>query len=182
MSDLLAGRWATVTVRAVDDGAGWPVWADRHQLENALLNLAVNARDAMEGRGVLTIATGGQSLAAREVGECAAGDYVTIAVSDTGCGISADVMERVFEPFFTTKPVGQGTGLGLSQIFAFVRQSTGEVAIASEPGAGTTVTLYLPRHIAAAAALRPVEAVPGQTAESTVAASTFWSWRTTRGC
>ncbi len=167
MSDLLARTLGgTVTVRAHDDGAGWRVWADRHQLENALLNLAVNARDAMEGRGALTIVTGAQSLGAREVGECAAGDYVTIAVSDTGCGIAPDVMERVFEPFFTTKPVGQGTGLGLSQIFAFVRQSTGEIAIASEPGAGTTVTLYLPRHVAAAAALHPVESMPPQPVES----------------
>lgn len=161
MSDLLARTLGgTITVRTQDDGAGWPVWADRHQLENALLNLAVNARDAMEGRGILTIATGGQSLAAREVGDCAAGDYVTIAVTDNGCGISPEVMERVFEPFFTTKPVGQGTGLGLSQIFAFVRQSTGEIAIVSEPGMGTTVTLYLPRHIAATTTLHPVAAAP----------------------
>jgi signal transduction histidine kinase len=163
MSDLLARTLGgAITVRTHDDGAGWPVWADRHQLENALLNLAVNARDAMDGRGILTISTGGQSLAEREVGECAAGDYVTIAVSDTGCGIDPEVMDRVFEPFFTTKPVGQGTGLGLSQIFAFVRQSTGEVAITSEPGAGTTVTLYLPRHIAGTQALHPVDAVPAQ--------------------
>ena len=166
MSDLLARTLGgTVTVRTHDDGAGWRVWADRHQLENALLNLAVNARDAMDGRGALTIATGAQPLGAREVGECAAGDYVTIAVSDTGCGIPPEVMERVFEPFFTTKPVGQGTGLGLSQIFAFVRQSTGEIAIASQPGAGTTVTLYLPRHIAGAAALHPVEPVAAQSVE-----------------
>ncbi|MES2754795.1 MAG: ATP-binding protein [Pseudomonadota bacterium] len=150
MSNLLDRTLGgTVKVRARDDGAAWLVWADRHQLENAILNLAVNARDAMEGKGTLTVATGAMSLATREVGECAAGDYVTIAVSDTGCGIAPEMIERVFEPFFTTKPVGHGTGLGLSQIFAFVRQSTGEVAIASAPGTGTTVTLYLPRHIAA---------------------------------
>ncbi len=163
MSDLLDRTLGgTIKVRSHDDGAGWQVWADRHQLENAILNLAVNARDAMAGRGVLTIGTGGQSLAMREVGECPAGDYVTIAVGDTGCGITPEVMERVFEPFFTTKPVGQGTGLGLSQIFAFARQSGGEVAITSEPGAGTTVTLYLPRHVSVAAPLQPVEvtAVP----------------------
>ena len=160
MADLL-DRTLGGTIRVVkrDDASGWNVWADRHQLENAILNLAVNARDAMNGRGVLSVSTGGISLGCREVGDCAAGDYVTVAVGDTGCGIAPEVMERVFEPFFTTKPVGMGTGLGLSQIFAFVRQSTGEIAIASEPGIGTTVTLYLPRHLSAPVALRPVEAV-----------------------
>lgn len=150
MSDLL-DRTLGDSIRVVtrDDYAQWLVRADRHQLENAILNLAVNARDAMDGKGTLTVSTGAQSLARREVGECEAGDYVTIAVGDTGCGIEPELLERVFEPFFTTKPAGQGTGLGLSQIFAFVRQSTGEIAIDSTVGAGTTVTLYLPRHIAA---------------------------------
>ena len=96
----------------------------------------------------LTIATGTATLAAGSVGSCAAGDYVTVAVGDDGTGMSADVIERVFEPFFTTKPVGKGTGLGLSQLFALVRQMNGEVAIRSQPGEGTTVTLYLPRHAA----------------------------------
>src|SRR3546814_5415489 len=109
--------------------------------------LAVNARDAMEGRGTLTIAVDGTALAAEEIDRCAAGDYVRIAVSDTGCGMTPEVLERVFEPFFTTKPVGKGTGLGLSQIFGFLRQSDGEIAIASTPGEGTTVTVYLPRHV-----------------------------------
>src|SRR3546814_6863233 len=98
--------------------------------------LAVNARDAMEGRGTLTIAVDGTALAAEEIDRCAAGDYVRIAVSDTGCGMTPEVLERVFEPFFTTKPVGKGTGLGLSQIFGFLRQSDGEIAIASTPGEG----------------------------------------------
>lgn len=153
MSDLL-DRTLGDTIRVVtrQGDPHWPVWVDRHGLENALLNLAVNARDAMEGRGTLTIATGGRTLAERQVGECAAGDYATIAVTDTGCGMPADVLERVFEPFFTTKPVGRGTGLGLSQIFGFVRQSGGEIAIDSTPGSGTTVTLFLPRHIGAAEA------------------------------
>jgi CheY-like chemotaxis protein len=148
MSDLLDRTLGdTVEVRTQDAGNRWTVWVDRHQLENALLNLAVNARDAMEGRGTLTIATGGRTLADQEVGECPAGDYVTISVTDTGCGMSAEVADRVFEPFFTTKPVGKGTGLGLSQIFGFVRQSGGDIAIDTAPGKGTTVTLYLPRHV-----------------------------------
>jgi signal transduction histidine kinase len=141
-----------VVVETADAGLGWAVWADRHQLENALLNLAVNARDAMNARGTLSFATGGRTLAANEIGECAAGDYVSIAVGDTGCGMAPEILDRVFEPFFTTKPVGKGTGLGLSQIFGFVRQSGGEIAIETAPGEGTTVTLYLPRHIGEVAA------------------------------
>lgn len=148
MSDLLDRTLGdAITVVTRDEGAGWEIRADRYQLENVLLNLAVNARDAMDGRGQLTIATGGAALAADQIGACPAGDYVTIAVTDTGCGMTPEVMERVFEPFFTTKPVGKGTGLGLSQIFAFVRQADGEIGIDSQPGNGTTVTLYLPRHV-----------------------------------
>lgn len=147
MSDLLdrtIGDAIKVTTR--DSSLGWTTWADRHQLENALLNLAVNARDAMNARGALSFVTGGTTLTENEIGECAAGDYVTIAVTDTGTGMTPDVLERVFEPFFTTKPVGKGTGLGLSQIFGFVRQSGGEITIDTAPGKGTTVTLYLRRH------------------------------------
>ena len=147
MSDLLSRTLGgAIDVNTKSKGQAWSIWADRHQLENALLNLAVNARDAMEGRGKLTITTGSATLSERQIGECAAGDYVTIAVKDSGCGMTPDVLERVFEPFFTTKPIGKGTGLGLSQIFGFVRQSRGEIHISSAPGKGTTVTLYLPRH------------------------------------
>jgi signal transduction histidine kinase/ActR/RegA family two-component response regulator len=131
---------------------GWTMFADRHQLENALLNLAVNARDAMDGRGTLTISTHQAVLESGQVGECPAGDYIHLTVGDSGCGMTPDVLERVFEPFFTTKPVGKGTGLGLSQIFGFVRQCKGEIAIDSEPGKGTHVHLYLPRHSVAAQA------------------------------
>ncbi|MGH6614843.1 ATP-binding protein [Sphingomonas sp.] len=153
MSDLLDRTLGdAITVAARDIGRGWLTRADRHQLENVILNLAVNARDAMEGRGTLTIVTSGTALTEHAVGRCPAGEYVTIAVSDTGCGMTPEVMERVFEPFFTTKPVGKGTGLGLSQIFAFVRQAEGEIGLQSEPGKGTTVTLYLPRDAAAAVA------------------------------
>ena len=159
MRDLLDRTLGdTIRVEAQDRGLGWRIWVDRHQLENAVLNLAVNARDAMNGRGTLTITTGESRLAANEVGHCAAGDYVSVAVRDTGCGMTPEVLERVFEPFFTTKPVGKGTGLGLSQIFGFVRQSGGGIAIETAPDAGTTVTLYLPRYkgaVAAPAATQP---------------------------
>ena len=139
----------------------WPVWIDPLQLENALLNLAVNARDAMDGAGTLTIAVDNVVLAAGEIGEAAAGDHVRIAVTDTGCGMTLKVQERVFEPFFTTKPVGKGTGLGLSQIFGFVRQSAGDVAIRSAPGEGATVSLYLPRgKMMKTARLATLESVP----------------------
>ena len=134
-----------VVVKIEDRSDDWHVRADRVQLENTLLNLAVNARDAMEGRGTMTIVADKITLAAGDRGLCPAGDYLTIAVTDTGCGMTPAIAERVFEPFFTTKPVGQGTGLGLSQIFGFVKQQGGDVGLASAPGEGTTVTLFLPR-------------------------------------
>ncbi len=147
MSELLDRTLGdAIEVTTSDSGRGWRIFVDKHQLENALLNLAVNARDAMNGRGALRFHTDGRQLARNEVGECAAGDYASIAVTDTGGGMTPEVLERVFEPFFTTKPVGKGTGLGLSQIFGFVRQSGGEIAIDTTLGEGTTVTLYLPRH------------------------------------
>jgi signal transduction histidine kinase/ActR/RegA family two-component response regulator len=128
----------------------WHVWADTNQLENAILNMCVNARDAMEGSGDLTIRVENVGLDEGEVGELPAGDYIRIGVADTGAGIAPDNLERVFEPFFTTKPVGKGTGLGLSQIFGFARQSGGDVEIDSEVGKGTTVSIYLPRSLQAA--------------------------------
>lgn len=121
----------------------WPVHVDAAELENALLNLAVNARDAMPEGGRLLIATA--NIRAGEPAGLPKGDYVAIQVSDAGVGMSSEVIDRAFEPFFTTKSVGKGTGLGLSQVYGFVRQSGGQVAIASEPGAGTTVTILLPR-------------------------------------
>ncbi|MEO7169958.1 MAG: ATP-binding protein, partial [Sphingomonas sp.] len=165
MSNLLERTLGEgIAIVARTDATGWCVWADRHQLENALLNLAVNARDAMNGRGTLTLATGhvevGADGAALESddAECAPGNYVTFAVSDTGCGMTKEVAERVFEPFFTTKPVGKGTGLGLSQIFGFVRQSGGEIGVVTAPGEGSTFTLHLPRHIGEVTAGEGVEA------------------------
>ncbi|MBP0492664.1 hybrid sensor histidine kinase/response regulator [Pararoseomonas indoligenes] len=130
----------------------WTTLVDPNQLENALLNLCINARDAMPDGGVLTIKTANLALdgpAARAL-ELSPGPYVTLAVTDTGTGMSPEVIERAFDPFFTTKPLGQGTGLGLSMIYGFARQSHGQVRIHSELGRGTTVCLYLPRHAGAA--------------------------------
>jgi signal transduction histidine kinase len=137
-----------IVVRLEPGAKGWALWADRPQLESALLNLAVNARDAMEGRGTLTVSTAQRRLRTGEVNGCSAGDYVLIAVRDTGCGMTPEVRARVFEPFYTTKPIGKGTGLGLSQIFGFVGQCGGEIVIHSNVGEGTEVQLYLPRDTA----------------------------------
>ena len=125
----------------------WPVLVDAPQLENALLNLCINARDAMPDGGRLTIETSNKPLDARAAAaqELSAGDYVSLCVTDTGTGMTPEVIERVFDPFFTTKPLGEGTGLGLSMIYGFVRQSGGQVRIYSEVGRGTTMCLYLPR-------------------------------------
>ncbi len=167
MSDLLdrtLGDAIQVDMQRADDTT-WLVRSDRHQLENAVLNLAVNARDAMNGRGRMTIATAGVTLAENAVGTCRAGDYVALSVADTGCGMAPDMLDRVFEPFFTTKPAGKGTGLGLSQVFAFVRQADGVVGIASTVGTGTTVTLYLPRYAdgtVSAPAIEPAPAAPAR--------------------
>ncbi|MFZ2998104.1 ATP-binding protein [Sphingobium sp.] len=141
-----------IKVKLRHEAQGWHIFVDQHQMENAILNLCVNARDAMDGRGELVISSDQVVLMAGEIGECPAGDYVVVTVTDDGCGMSGDVLTRVFEPFFTTKPVGKGTGLGLSQIFGFVRQCEGEIRIESEPGNGTSVHIYLPRRIAATGA------------------------------
>ena len=144
------------TVRHLAGAEGWHVFVDPHQLENALLNLAVNARDAMESRahggGTITIATARIDVSPGDVPGLGAGDFVRVSVSDTGSGIPPELLDRIFEPFFTTKPVGKGTGLGLSQIFGYVRQSHGAVTVDSAVGVGTTVSLYLPRHVAQAQA------------------------------
>jgi PAS domain S-box-containing protein len=126
----------------------WRVLCDPNQLESALLNLAINARDAMPDGGTLRITSADRTLAQADLSghDEAPGDYVEIAVADTGIGMSPDVLKRAFEPFFTTKPTGHGTGLGLSQVFGFVRQSGGFERLESEPGAGTSVRIFLPRH------------------------------------
>jgi signal transduction histidine kinase len=126
----------------------WVAEVDPNQLESALLNLVINARDAMPGGGRLVVNTSNQHLAigATETqGNLEPGDYVVLSVTDTGCGMPQSTIDRAFDPFFTTKPIGQGTGLGLSMIYGFTKQSRGHVAIRSDVGEGTTVTLFLPR-------------------------------------
>ena len=139
-----------ISLESVLAGGLWLAHADENQLENAILNLAVNARDAMPMGGRLTIETANASLDRAYVSGLAepveAGQYVLIAVADNGTGMDAAALERAFEPFFTTKATGKGTGLGLSQVYGFVRQSGGHVRLYSEPGQGTTVKIYLPRY------------------------------------
>ena len=145
-------------------GAGlWPTFADGHQLENVLLNLALNAKAAMPDGGCLTIETANTYLDdayVRRFGDIKAGQYAVLCVTDTGTGIAKDILDKVFEPFFTTKPPGEGSGLGLAMVHGFVKQSGGHVRIYSEEGRGTTVKIYLPRLIG-----EEVGAVPAGKAE-----------------
>jgi PAS domain S-box-containing protein len=155
-----------VEVEAIVSAGLWNTFVDPTQIENALLNLAINARDAMDGNGRLTIEVGNAFLDddyVRGHVDLKPGQYVMLAVSDTGCGMTPQVLAQVFQPFFSTKPTGSGTGLGLSMVYGFVRQSGGHVKIYSEPGQGTTVKLYLPRAHEGADA---VDATPGSGAEA----------------
>jgi signal transduction histidine kinase len=139
-----------IRIETVLGGGLWHCFADSAQLESALINLAVNARDAMPDGGKLTIETANAELDdryARSHEEVHPGQYVLIAVSDWGTGMTPQVIERAFDPFYTTKGVGKGTGLGLSQVFGYAKQSGGHVKIYSEIGQGTTVKLYLPRQL-----------------------------------
>ena len=149
MSDLLRRTLGEhVTVETVLDGGLWRALADPNQLELAILNLAVNARDAMPGGGKLTLETANVYLDekyAASQAEVLPGQYVMLAVTDNGSGMSPDVLAKAFDPFFTTKDVGHGTGLGLSQVYGFVKQSRGHVKLYSEVGEGTTVKIYIPR-------------------------------------
>ena len=174
MSELLHRTLGEgITIETVLAGGIWRISADIAELESALLNLVINARDAMRKGGKLTIETANALLDeayAAAHAEVTPGQYVAISVSDTGLGMTKEVAAKAFEPFFTTKDIGQGTGLGLSQVYGFIKQSGGHVQIMSEPGAGTTVTLYLPRLLAAAgevtyprAATAPVRPAPDET-------------------
>ena len=150
LEDLLRRTIGQKLVLVVGAARGlWLTSCDPNQLESALLNLAINARDAMPNGGRLSIATSNKQIKAteRHLQEWAPGDYICITVTDTGTGMSPEVMARAVDPFFTTKPVGQGTGLGLSMIYGFARQSNGHLSIKSELGVGTTIRLYLPRYL-----------------------------------
>jgi CheY-like chemotaxis protein len=141
----------------------WMVRADAAQLEQAIVNLGVNARDAMPSGGRLAIETANRdlSMAAAEPLGLQPGEYVMVLVRDSGVGIEEEIKARIFDPFFTTKPQGQGTGLGLAMVYGFVRQSGGAITVESEPGRGTTFTLYLPRGAAAPSRVAPPKrAVP----------------------
>ena len=155
MEDLLRRTLGPgIVLEMVLSGGLWGTLCDPNQLESALLNLAINARDAMPEGGRLTIETANAHLddayALAQGYEVRAGQYVSISVTDTGIGMDPGVAARIFEPFFTTKPIGEGTGLGLSMLYGFVKQSDGHVRVYSEPGRGTTMRLYLPRHASVA--------------------------------
>jgi CheY-like chemotaxis protein len=150
----------------------WATMVDANQLENAILNLCINARDAMPGGGRITIESANRWLDRRAADErgMEPGQYVAVSVSDTGTGIDKDTLARVFDPFFTTKPLGEGTGLGLSMVYGFARQSHGHVRIYSEVGEGTMVSIYLPRHLGEAETddIDVVDTAPAATGGQTV--------------
>jgi len=170
MDDLLRRSVGpAVEIEIVGAGGLWTTLVDPNQLENALLNLCINARDAMPEGGRITIETANKWLDARSASEreLPPGQYVSLCVTDTGSGMSPETIERAFDPFFTTKPLGEGTGLGLSMIYGFVRQSGGQVRIYSEIGQGTTMCLYLPRaHGREEGEEVPESVIPGQAVTS----------------
>jgi len=153
MRELLARSVGGMVTLAFDFAPdAWPVMADASQVQTAILNLAINARDAMPEGGSLRISTGNTLIETSPPGtDLAPGEYVTLTVEDTGTGMTEEVKERLFEPFFTTKEVGKGTGLGLAQVYGFVRQSGGDVRVCSGLGKGTTITILLPRAVEAVA-------------------------------
>jgi signal transduction histidine kinase/CheY-like chemotaxis protein len=169
MSDLLHSTLGEqIQIETVTAGGLWAVHADAQQLESAILNIAINARDAMPDGGKLTIETANAYLDeayCRQNPEIEPGQFVMTAITDTGSGMLPDIAARAFDPFFTTKPAGKGTGLGLSQVYGFVKQSRGHIKIYSEAGAGTTVKIYLPRFIGAAADIKRAAVEPARTGD-----------------
>ncbi|MGI4814355.1 MAG: PAS domain S-box protein [Janthinobacterium lividum] len=172
MEDMLRRSLGeAIEIETIVSGGLWNTFVDPAQVENALLNLAINARDAMNGVGRLTIEVGNAFLDeayARTHVEVKPGQYVMLAVTDTGSGMSPEVLSQAFEPFFSTKPEGKGTGLGLSMVYGFVKQSEGHVKIYSEVGYGTTVKLYLPRTLEREDLVGPVEMLPVVGGEETI--------------
>lgn len=169
-----------ITLEVVTAAGLWPALIDSPQLESALLNLCINARDAMPEGGRITIETANKWLddrAARER-DLPPGQYISLCVTDTGTGMTPDVIEHAFDPFFTTKPIGQGTGLGLSMVYGFARQSGGQVRIYSELGEGTTMCLYFPRHYVGEAEPADPDQRGAPMASST--GQTIWSWTMSR--
>lgn len=158
-----------ISIKATGPADLWLTLVDQSQLENALLNLCINARDAMPAGGQITIETANHRFEGQDAHkhDVPAGDYVSLSVTDSGTGMPPEIVAKVFEPFFTTKPVGQGTGLGLSMIYGFVKQSEGQVRIDSEVRRGTTVCIYLPRHYGQA----PVESSPSNRQEAPLPAA-----------
>jgi CheY-like chemotaxis protein len=153
-----------VSIETVGSAGLWQTEVDTPELESSILNLAINARDAMPDGGKLTIETGNAFLDERYCGafdDLKPGQYVMISVTDTGCGMPREIVDKATEPFFTTKPTGQGTGLGLSQVYGFVKQSGGHMRIYSEPGEGTAVKIYLPRCVASSRELAASDALQG---------------------
>ena len=172
MDDLLRRSLGEeIELETVVAGGLWNTKVDPGNIENAILNLAINARDAMRGTGHLTIEAGNASLDATYAAlhaDISPGQYVMLAVTDTGSGMTAAILEKAFEPFFSTKPEGQGTGLGLSMVYGLVKQSAGHVKIYSEPGHGTTVKLYLPRSIETEDVVVNVQSEPIESGSETV--------------
>jgi signal transduction histidine kinase len=170
MEDLLRRTMGLdIETQVIAAGGLWVALIDPHQLENALLNLCINGRDAVPDGGKLTIETANRWLDVRAARDrdVPPGQYVSLCVSDTGVGMSREVAARAFDPFYTTKPLGEGTGLGLSMIHGFVRQSGGQIRIYSEPRKGTMVCIYLPRHHEAAVLTEEIEAEPPTATQST---------------
>jgi signal transduction histidine kinase len=169
MSDLLHSTLGEqIQIETVAAAGLWTVHVDSQQLENAVINIAINARDAMPDGGKLTIETANAYLDeayCRQNPEIQPGQFVMIAITDTGVGMPPEVAARAFDPFFTTKAAGKGTGLGLSQVYGFVKQSQGHIKVYSEPGAGTSVKIYLPRHMGDAPELKRQLAEPVRTGE-----------------